>query len=174
MIYALIHYPNFDHPRLDQFRKKYDVQVNLIALHITLMFPVPESMGEENLVHHLENVLHNWQPFPIHLQGVQISPDDHVFLMLQKGNAEILRLHSEIYTGILVDYRREDIPFVPHLTLGVLNQDSNEHDHVLEEAKQLDIDHHSVLDKLHLVKVNDDRSKIVWSKEFSLAEQHHL
>ena len=170
MIYALVHYPNVESPRIHQFRKKYDPQVDLIAPHITLMFPVPESVGEDTLVRHLESVLCNWQPFPIHLQGVQISSDDHLFLLLQEGNGKVIRLYDEIYTGILVEYRREDIPFVPHVTLGVSREDSSNHERVLEEAKQLGIDQRGVLDTLHLLKVNDDRSSIVWSKEFPLAK----
>ena len=170
MIYALVHYPNVESPRIHQFRTKYDPQVNLIAPHITLMFPVPESIGKDNLVRHLERVLCNWQPFLIHLQGVQVSSDDHLFLLLQEGSANVVRLHDEIYTGILFEYRREDIPFVPHVTLGVCREASSNHERVLEEAKQLGIDQRCVLDKLHLVAVNDDRSRIIWSKEFSLVK----
>jgi len=35
-----------------------------------------------------------------------------------------------------------------------------------EDARRLDLDYHCVLDKLTLVKVNYDKSRIVWSKEF--------
>ncbi len=170
MIYALIHYPNIDTRHINQLRKKYDPQFELIEPHITLMFPVAESIGEEDLVHHLENVLSNRQSFPIHLQGYQISSDDYLFLLIREGSANIIRLHDEVYTGILADYWRKDIPFIPHLTLGVLNQTSTNHGRALEEAQQLDMNHHCVLDKLHLVKGNDERSKIVWSKEFLLIE----
>ena len=149
---------------------KYDPQAELIEPHITLMFPVPESIGEDTLVHHLEGVLRNCQSFPVHLQGCQISSDDYLFLLIQTGKANVIRLHDEVYTGILADYWRKDIPFVPHLTLGVLNKKSTNRDHALAEAEELAIDYHCVMDKLHLVKVNDDGSKIVWSKEFLLAE----
>lgn len=168
MIYALVHYPNIDTQCINQLRMKYDSQFGLIEPHITLMFPVLDSIGEDNLVHHLESVLCNRQSFLIHLQGFQISSDDHLFLLLQEGNKNILHLHREIYTGILADYLRKDVTFIPHLTLGVLNKDPSQRDRALEEAKRLGIDHRCLLDKLHLVKVNDDRSKIVWSKEFSL------
>lgn len=171
MIYALVHYPKVDLQRIHQFRKRYDPQVDLIAPHITLMFPVPESIGEDNLVRHFEGVLKPCEPFLIHLQDVQISSDNYCFLMLQEGSAKVIRLHDAIYTGILADYLRKDIPFVPHLTLGVLNQDSNNRDRALEEAKRLDIDCRCVIDQLHLVKINDDRSRIVWSKEFALVGQ---
>jgi len=170
MIYALVHYLDIDTRRINQFRTKHDPQTELIEPHITVMFPVSESIGKDNLVHHIENIASNWQSFPIHLQGFQVSTDDHLFLLVQEGNANVIRLHDKVYTGILADYWRKNIPFLPHLTLGVLNKNSTNQDQVLQEAEELDIDYYCLLDKLHLVKVNDDRSKIVWSKEFSLAE----
>lgn len=170
MLFALVHYPNIDARRIHQFRKKYDPQAHLIPPHITLMFPLPEVVGEDHLIHHLESVLWGWQPFPLHLQGIQIAPDDYVFLLLQEGKADLTRLHDRIYTSILTDYLREDIPFIPHLTLGVLNRASHDRERVLQEAIQLELNCHCVLDRLHLVKITDDRSKIVWNREFALAE----
>ena len=168
MIYALVHYPNIDNRQINRFRKKYDPQFNMIAPHVTIMFPVPESVGEDNLVYHIENVLCNWQPFSIHLQDVQLSSDDYLYLVLQNGREAVIRLHNEIYTGVLVDFLRKDIPFIPHLTLGVLNQNSKISSLALEEARQLRIDQRCEFEKLHLVKINNHRSKIVWSKEFPL------
>lgn len=168
MMYALVHYPDIDTHSINQFRMKYDPQVELIAPHITLMFPVSESVGESRLIHHLAGVLGSWQSFPIHLQGLHIAPDDHLFLLLQEGNANVIRLHDEIYTGALAEYWRNDIPFIPHLTLGVLNKKSTDRDQALAEAEELAMKYRCVMDKLHLVKVNEDRSKILWSKEFAL------
>jgi 2'-5' RNA ligase len=170
MIYALVHYPNTDYGRINQFRKKYDPQFELIQPHITLMFPVPESVGEKELIHHFASVLKGWASFPLHLHGCQISLDNYVFLLIEEGHANIIHLHDEVYTGILADYWRKEIPFVPHLTLGVLNKNGTNDREVLQEAEELGIDYHCVLDKLHLVMVNDARSKIVWSKEFLLAK----
>lgn len=170
MIYALVRYPNVDTRRINLFRKKYDPQVDLIEPHLTLMFPVPESIGENNLVHHLQSVLSGRQPFPIHLHGCQKSWDDYLFFMVQEGNADIMGLHSRIYTCVLADYRKADIPFVPHLTLGLFAENVNEYSEALEEAKRLDLDYRCVLDKVHLVKVDNDRTQIVWNREFSLPE----
>ena len=170
MIYALVHYPNVDTACINQLRMKYDPHFKLIEPHITLMFPVSEAIGDKNLVHHLECVLGGRKPFSFHLQGFQISSDDHLFLLIQEGNSNLIRLHNEVYTGILAYHLIKDIPFVPHLTLGVLSMDPNEQERILEEARRSGIDYHCVLDRLHLVKVNDDRLKIVWSKEFVLAQ----
>ncbi len=170
MIYALVHYPDIDTRRINQFRRKHDPQIELIEPHITLMFPVPESIGEEKLVNHLASVLRSWQSFPVRLQGCQIASDDHLFLLIQEGKTEIIRLHDEIYTIILADYWRKEVPFIPHLTLGVVKKNSMDRNQVLQEAEALGIDYYCLLDRLHLVKVTDDRSKLVGSKEFLLVK----
>lgn len=169
MIYALVHYPDVDAGGINQLRERYDPQAGWIAPHITLMFPVPDSVGEDNLVNHLENVLRGRRPFLIHLQGLQKSWDDYLFLMVQEGGANIAALQDDIYTGILAGYYREDVEFIPHLTLGVFTEDASAYPQALKEARRLDLDYRCVVDRLHLVKVNDERSRIVWSREFSLS-----
>jgi 2'-5' RNA ligase len=170
MIFALVHYPVLNNTQIEAFRRKYDPRVGLIAPHLTLMFPLPVSVGEDILIHHIKSVLTRWKPFPIHLEGVLLAPDNYLYLLVQEGKDSLAHLHDELYTGLLASYLRTDIPFVPHLTLGILDSDSGNQDSVIQEAKQLDIDHHGVLDKFHLIKVNDDRSRIVWRKDFSLAK----
>jgi hypothetical protein len=50
MVFALVYYPNIDTISINQLRRKYDPQVDLIAPHITLMFPLSESIGEKDLI----------------------------------------------------------------------------------------------------------------------------
>jgi 2'-5' RNA ligase len=168
VIYALIYYPEVDTRGINQLREKYDPRARWIGPHVTLMFPVPESVGEDNLVSHLENVLSRQWPFPIHLRGLEKSGDDYLFLLVQEGGENVVRLHDTIYTGVLAGHRNQDGAFIPHLTLGVFSKDAGAYARALEEARRLDLDYRCVVDKLHLVKVNDERSRIVWSREFSL------
>lgn len=170
MIFALIYYPALDNAQIQAFRRKYDPQVDLIAPHITLMFPLPVSIGEDILIHHVKNVLTHWKRFPVHLEGVVIAPDNYLYLLVQEGKDSLTRLHDEIYSGLLTPYLRTDIPFVPHVTLGILDSDSADPDRFLKEAKEVGVDYRGILDKLHLIKVNADRSRIVWAKEFTLAK----
>jgi len=71
------------------------------------MFPAPDSIGERSLVAHIEGVLHRWESFPIRLKGLQQSWDEYLFLLISKGEADVIRLHDEIYTGLLSEYRDE-------------------------------------------------------------------
>ena len=171
MIYALVHYPDVDARGINQLREKYDPQAAWIGPHVTLMFPVPDTVvGEDNLVKHLGNVLGRWRPFPIRLRGLEKSWDDYLFLLIEEGSENIVRLHDEIYTGVLAGHCREDRPFVPHLTLGAFRGDAAAYALAFEEARRLDLDYRSLVDKLHLLKVNDERTHIVWSKEFPLSD----
>ncbi len=168
MAYALVHYLAIDTERINELRHKYDPQVDLIAPHVTLVFPVPTSIGEANLVAHIGNVLGNWRQFPIHLQGLEQSGDNCLFLRLQAGNTEVIRLHDELYTGMLAPYLRQDIPYVPHVTLGSFADTAELCSQALSEAERSLLDYRCAVDRLHLVRINDDRSGIIWSKEFLL------
>jgi 2'-5' RNA ligase len=75
-------------------------------------------------------------------------------------------LHEEIYTGLMSEYRKEVRPFIPHLTLGVFTGKNEEYAKALKEAERLNLDYECMLDRLHLIKINNERSQIVWSKEF--------
>jgi len=77
MLYALVHYPAVELGPINRLRSKYDPQFRLIAPHITIMFPTPDSIGERSLVSHIENVLHRWEPFPIRLKGLHQSWDEY-------------------------------------------------------------------------------------------------
>jgi len=101
MVYALVHYPNIDTWVVHQSRKRHDPEVNLFEPHITLMLPMPDYIGENKIVKHLQSVLNKQQPFPIHLEGFQKSWDDYLFLMVREGSGDIIDLHSRITWGDL-------------------------------------------------------------------------
>ena len=168
MFYALVHYPAIDTDVIHQLRKKYDPQVDLIEPHLTIVFPLPESVGEQKLVSHLEQALLAWKPFTIRLKGLQRSWDNCLFLLIEEGKLDVIRLHDELYTGVLAAYYRDDLPFVPHLTLGSFAEDERRCLQALEEVERLGLDYRSVVKRLDLVKINRDRTQITWSKEFKL------
>jgi len=166
MIYALVHYPKLETRLIDRLRQKYDPQFGLIDPHITVMFPVRDSIDGNSLVSHLENVLSDCRPFPIRLQGLQRSWDDCLFLIVREDSTENVNVHNLINTGILADYKNSDIEFIPHLTLGAFQDNAERYAQALSAAKALALDYRCVMDKLDLVKINDGRTRIVWSREF--------
>jgi 2'-5' RNA ligase len=147
-------------------RAKYDPQAELIPPHLTLLFPLPGSVGEQRLVSHIEQVVRAWKPFSIRLKGLQCSRDNYLLLLLQRGKREVIRLHEAWYTGVLAPYRRTDLLFVPHVTLGAFPEEEHRCLQAVEEAQRMGLDYRHVVDRLDLVEVNNERTQITRSKEF--------
>src|SRR6267142_3161894 len=168
MSYALVHFPTIDTRQIDELRRQYDPQVDLIAPHITIVFPVSESLDKSSLVSHVVNVLRDCKQFSVSLQGLEQSWDNCLFLLLKDGRAEVIRLHDDLYTGILAPFIRRDIPYVPHVTLGAFADDAKRCSDALRDSKRLGLGYQCVVDRLHLVKVNDDGSPITREEEFLL------
>ncbi|MCP4567450.1 MAG: 2'-5' RNA ligase family protein, partial [FCB group bacterium] len=49
--------------------------------------------------------------------------DDRWFLFLvpDEGFSQIIKLHDDLYTGIMSNHLRLDIPFTPHMTVGIFD-----------------------------------------------------
>ena len=68
MVYVLVYYPQLDSglaQSIHEIRREYDPTVRLIKPHVTIMFPTPASVGELQLISHLQSVLSDWSPFEI-------------------------------------------------------------------------------------------------------------
>lgn len=179
MFYSLVNYPGINTSEIDKFREKYDSYHKLIGAHISIIFPVSDSIGEKALVDHIESTIQKWKPFQIHMKGLKKSWDHWLFLLIQEGNKEIIKLHDELYTGILAPFLRKDIEFIPHIAIGLFADNSYDlrdpkkasfdkakYERALLKAESLNLDYKTVIDKLALVKVNDDFSQIIESKDF--------
>jgi hypothetical protein len=78
---------------------------------------------------------------------------------------------DELYTGLLTSYNRKDIAYVPHVTLGSFAGRAQQCAEALRETEGLPLQYRSVVDRLHLVKLIDDRQRIVFSKEVLFRKQ---
>jgi 2'-5' RNA ligase len=131
MYYALNFYPQLGtelSESIDAIRRQYDPTSGFTKPHITVLFPVPGSVGEGQLISHIQNVLSGWSPFEIRLGGFHKSRDHWLFLTLKEGETQVKKLYQALYTGILAEYRRDDIEFVPHLGLGLFIKEGSTYD----------------------------------------------
>lgn len=117
--YTLIFYPGVT-PVVDHLRRRYDPTVDVVRPHVTLLIPpIPERVGEQALRAHSAGVLRGRCPFRVRLRGFHTSPDHWLSVTLEKGNREVMDLRDPLYTGVLTEFRRDDIAFAPHLGLGI-------------------------------------------------------
>ncbi|MBI3485322.1 2'-5' RNA ligase family protein [Candidatus Daviesbacteria bacterium] len=183
MTYALIYKPQIDTSLIDMFQQEYDPYYHLAGAHFTLIFPTPEMIGEDQLIQHIKNTLDRWKPFKIHIQGLEKSWDNWLYLLVQEGNSELTKLHDELYAGIMSPFLRKDLPYIPHIGLGLfikrkrdykvtnprrLSFNQSEFERVYKKAKSLNLNYETMVEKLELVKLDNELKKIVWVKKFIL------
>jgi 2'-5' RNA ligase len=177
MFYALVYYPELKSEFIKQLRHQYDPYKDLIQEHITLVYPVPESIGEENIIKHINQVIKEWEPFKIHIKGYEKTWDNWLFLKIREGKEKLITLHDELYKGILQLYLRKDIPYKPHIGLGLFTKntydplhpeklpfDEENYQIAAAELEKLQPEFWRIMNQLTLVKINVEFSKL-WDVE---------
>lgn len=127
MSLLVIAYPEIEKSDFDwiqKIRAKDDERYfNVVQPHFTLVFPVMD-IAVNTFESHVKKVAKQFNEFYFVLRSAQIVKDSFsdytdVFLVPEEGYRIFLRLHDLLYTGILENELRLDIPFIPHL--GIAN-----------------------------------------------------
>lgn len=181
MYFGLVHYPRIEHQGFQNFRKRYDPYSNLLSEHVTFIHPVPENIGRKNMERHIETVLKKWNSFEVHFCLLEKTLDHWMYLGAREGNNQVVDLHDQLYQGILRPYLREDLPFYPHIGLGLFSRETYDFDHptaeltldeerynkARREFEDLGTDIWCKIDRLTLVKINSDYTECVDLNIFS-------
>ncbi len=115
---------NEDATFVEAFRQRYDPRVREVAAHFTLAFgcaAVPQRL----YLRHVEAVCKDSQAFDFACRYAMLSAghDDenaYVFLVPDEGLAALSLLHDAVNRGVLTPHLRLDVPYVPHITIGVM------------------------------------------------------
>lgn len=164
---AIVIFPKFknsDH--IQKIRKDFDPLYAYIEPHITLVFPFESDLTKNDLKEHLEKQLEEIKPFEVMLKGVTGANDGYIFLDMKEGNDQIIKLHDNLYTGILEDKLNRFIPYVPHITLGQLSNKQSQIE-VVEELYDFTEAFRTTIDKVS-VELIDDSEKSVLELEYWL------
>ena len=117
--YAIVIFPSGDLTEIQSFREKFDPKAELIAPHMTLVFPFQMPVDDTILLHEIGEKLKKFSPFSVVLKGMYLDPEDNLLhLLVQNGAEKIRDLHDELYSGILEPYLRKDLLYTPHMTIG--------------------------------------------------------
>lgn len=122
---AIVAYPSLNEPDrqwVESSRAKHDPQAPRIDAHFTLVFPV--EAPPSNLEPEIAAVAQSAQSIPFVIDRISVVPDvlgggNHIFLVPEEGGVQIATLHDQLYSGVLQGHLRTDIPFTPHMTVGV-------------------------------------------------------
>lgn len=181
MLHAFIYKLKTNVSEINQLRSKYDPYYGLIEPHITLIFPTPDSVGIQELRDHVQQIISKHTPFDIRLSGLEKSWDHWLNLLIKEGNQELIKLHDELYTGIMAPFLRNDLPFAPHVGLGLFTQGNysvfnpeaseiagDKYQKALKEAEAMNYDFREQVDGFELISLDDKGTKIESREEFRI------
>jgi 2'-5' RNA ligase len=123
---AAICVPEFPAPALawlQNLRAKHDPKhFRLVAPHVTLIFP-SWALPEDSFVAHVSSCLQGVRGTPVAFSSAQAFRDTApgaalVYLVASIGSDWLNRVHVKLNSGPLAAERRQDIPYVPHITVG--------------------------------------------------------
>ena len=173
MYLAFVYYPKIQHKKFQAFRNKYEPYANLLPEHLPLIFPVPESIGMGALENHILSVLENQKSIQVHFFGLKKTRDHWLFLTIKEGNDQILKLHDHFYQGMLAPWLRKELPYIPHLGLGLFSKerydfnhsttnltlDKEKYDLARKEFEALNFDLWCTIDHLTMIRINKTFTK---------------
>ena len=123
-----------DNEALASIRKKYEPNYKKYRPHVTLAFPF-EDIEQEKLILHINNSIKNIKRFKLKFQGLEVSKKEfYLFLLVNGGRSIVNNIHKNLYGKLLGKWLRKDIPYVPHITLGVF-KNKKEIDKAIKEKK---------------------------------------
>lgn len=109
-----------DYDWIQSVRAKHDERYyHVVEPHFTIVFPL-FNIPEADLIKHVQQVTKSIKEFYFVLRCAQIVKDSFsdytdVFLVPEEGYRIFVKLHDELYTGVLEKELRLDIPFIPHI-----------------------------------------------------------
>ena len=185
MIYALINRPKINNAAIDKIRSKYDPNFKLIGPHVTLVFPFKaDKINLLELEAHIEKVSKRIKSFTVHFHKLQLAWDQILILTPTTGKREFDQIHDELYEGMLKEFFRGDIEFLPHITLGYFGQagskydpkdptsvplDKEKYNTAISQTKEDDLNFSYTVDSIELISATDDATSSQSIKVFNLA-----
>ena len=170
MYFALVYYPQIEHEGFHSFRYQYEPYAELLPEHVPFIYPVPETVDREKLEQHIKKVLSTWKPFDVHFCTLDKTWDHWLYLGAKEGYNSVVKLHDKLYEGILSPYLRKDLPFNPHIGLGLFSKEAYDFNNptaeltldeerfksARREFEEMGFDLWCTVDRLTLVKINAD------------------
>ena len=168
--YAIVFFPKGDLEKIQNFRRKYDPQYKIIAPHITLVSPF-SNIPQDQIIQHIDKITKEVATFQISLTGLSKSNDHYLFLLVSEGVERINDLYDRLYSGILSTKKKNDVLFVPHITLGAFGKndklDEKKYKEACTEVEKMNIDIYCDFNNISLIK-GDGHTPAYICKTFSL------
>ena len=109
---------------LDAIRSLYDPLHGKIAPHISIVFPFEDTMSDKDLSMYVRSRCKGLQTFPLLAAGIYGFEQKYLFVQIKEGNDILIKIHDCLYNGPLQSHLNHSYLYVPHITVGLLNSQS--------------------------------------------------
>jgi 2'-5' RNA ligase len=165
------------------FRRAHYPTAHLIQPHLTVVFPVPATIGRDVFRDHVRDVVSRTPAFDIRLRGLDKTWDHWLFLAAAEGRDEVIELHDALYTGVLLPYLWTQHPYVPHVGLGHFAEEQDTHDplelrprafdrarfdEARRQAEGLRLDYSGRFESVHILVLDRDLTQVSQLEEIPL------
>jgi len=156
-----------DNKHVDEVRKKHDWFYKESKPHTTIVYPF-KLKNQKQLDKHIEQSIKNIKQFSLTLKGLEKSKKDfYLYLLVNKGKKEILKLYEQSRSKLLTKFKNEDMPkYIPHMTLGSFKS-KKDIDNAIKEIKKKKIEVNFTVKEICLLTFKK-RAEIRSIKRFKL------
>ncbi|MCU5370674.1 2'-5' RNA ligase family protein [Bacillus pacificus] len=109
---------NMSIDKIENIRQKHDPLFEVIPPHITIVFPFKSNISSDALKSHILNLSKGVGKIEVEFANLITNVGNYLFLEVEGGKEQIEELHDLLYTGPLTQFLKEDIPYIPHVTVG--------------------------------------------------------
>ncbi|HDR7968192.1 2'-5' RNA ligase family protein [Bacillus pacificus] len=109
---------NMSIDKIENIRQKHDPLFEVIPPHITIVFPFKSNISSDELKSHILNLSKGVGKIEVEFANLITNVGNYLFLEVEGGKEQIEELHDLLYTGPLIQFLKEDIPYIPHVTVG--------------------------------------------------------
>ena len=151
---AIVIFPRFNAiDIIESLRKKYAPLSTIISPHLTLVFPFESDISKEILKEHIVLASKAISPFELVMKGITGTSDHYLYLNVKKGNDILVKLHDNLYNGILNELYDHRYTFIPHVTIGHLT-DEESFNKAIYACKPVDLEFKTIVNTISVVTVN--------------------
>ena len=166
MALAVIAYPQLDKSNyqfIQEFRKTNDpLLYSVVEPHISLVFPVT-GISENEFTTEILKQVEGYKPFDFVVRCAVVNKDSfldysHTLLIPDEGFSNIVKLHDKLYDGILINERRLDIDYMPHIGIGT-SKDIQQCKTMADKLNESQLEIKGTINELTVVSFKDNQIK---------------
>ena len=117
--YAVVAFPALERAdSIEAVRRRFDPLADLLAAHVTVVFPFATDLVEATLADHVRRTVRGVAPFTITLTDVSREAGGYLFLNVGAGAERFRELHGGLYSGPWAHHRSSAHEYRPHVTVG--------------------------------------------------------